>query len=120
MKARPARWPGPQSARPCSGLRCRPKFHDVPSQPILPTVKGYCPSSLTVSEAFLNRPQGLRYYRCDIPERCMGKTWIDAHGHYAAPGPALLRGGPGTEAGGAWVFAVDTSLAYMDRTGVAA
>ncbi|HXR86660.1 MAG TPA: amidohydrolase family protein [Stellaceae bacterium] len=50
----------------------------------------------------------------------MAKTWIDAHGHYAAPGPALSRGGPGTEAGGAWVFAVDTSLAYMDRTGIAA
>jgi predicted TIM-barrel fold metal-dependent hydrolase len=56
----------------------------------------------------------------DIPERYMAKTWIDAHGHYAAPGPALSRGGPGTEAGGAWVFAVDTSLAYMERTGVAA
>jgi predicted TIM-barrel fold metal-dependent hydrolase len=50
----------------------------------------------------------------------MAKTWIDAHGHYAAPGPALSRGGPGTETGGAWVFAADTSRAYMDRTGVAA
>ncbi|HEY1506523.1 MAG TPA: amidohydrolase family protein [Stellaceae bacterium] len=50
----------------------------------------------------------------------MAKTWIDAHGHYAAPGPTLSRGGPGTEAGGAWVFAVDTSLAYMEHTGVAA
>ena len=55
-----------------------------------------------------------------IPEHCMAKTWIDAHGHFAAPGPALTRGGPGTEAGGAWVFAADTSLAYMERTGVAA
>jgi len=55
-----------------------------------------------------------------IPEHCMAKTWIDAHGHFAAPGPALTRGGPGTEAGGAWVFAIDTSLAYMERTGVAA
>ena len=55
-----------------------------------------------------------------IPEHCMAKTWIDAHGHFAAPGPALTRGGPGTEAGGAWAFAVDTSLAYMERTGVAA
>ncbi len=50
----------------------------------------------------------------------MAKTWIDAHGHYAAPGPALSRGGAGTEAGGAWVFAVDTSLAYMEHSGVAA
>jgi predicted TIM-barrel fold metal-dependent hydrolase len=50
----------------------------------------------------------------------MAKTWIDAHGHYAAPGPALSRSGPGTEAGGAWVFAVDSSLAYMERTGVVA
>ena len=50
----------------------------------------------------------------------MAKNWIDAHGHYAAPGPALSRGGPGTEAGGAWVFAVETSLAYMAHTGVAA
>lgn len=56
----------------------------------------------------------------DFPEYGMAKTWIDAHGHYAAPGPALARGGPGTEAGGAWIFAVDTSLAYMDHTGVAA
>jgi 6-methylsalicylate decarboxylase len=51
----------------------------------------------------------------------MAQIWIDAHGHFAAPGPALPRNsGPGTEAGGAWVFAVETSLAYMDRTGVAA
>jgi len=50
----------------------------------------------------------------------MAQLWIDAHGHFAAPGPALARGGPGTEAGGAWVFAVETSLQYMDRTGVAA
>jgi predicted TIM-barrel fold metal-dependent hydrolase len=51
----------------------------------------------------------------------MAQMWIDAHGHFAAPGPALPRNsGPGTEAGGAWVFAVETSLAYMDRTGVAA
>jgi predicted TIM-barrel fold metal-dependent hydrolase len=50
----------------------------------------------------------------------MAKMWIDAHGHYAAPGPALSRGGPGTEAGGAWIFAVDSSLAYMERSGVAA
>jgi len=50
----------------------------------------------------------------------MAQNWIDAHGHFAAPGPALSRGGPGTEAGGAWVFAVETSLSYMDRTGVAA
>ena len=50
----------------------------------------------------------------------MVEIWIDAHGHFAAPGPALPRGGPGTEAGGAWVFAVETSLAYMDRTGVTA
>lgn len=50
----------------------------------------------------------------------MAESWIDAHGHFAAPGPALPRGGPGTEAGGAWVFAAETSLAYMDRTGVAA
>ena len=50
----------------------------------------------------------------------MAQIWIDAHGHFAAPGPVLPRGGPGTEAGGAWVFAVETSLDYMDRTGVAA
>lgn len=50
----------------------------------------------------------------------MAEHWIDAHGHFAAPGPALPRGGPGTEAGGAWVFAAETSLAYMDRTGIAA
>jgi 6-methylsalicylate decarboxylase len=51
----------------------------------------------------------------------MAQIWIDAHGHFAAPGPALPRNsGPGTEAGGAWVFTVETSLAYMDRTGVAA
>ena len=50
----------------------------------------------------------------------MANQWIDAHGHFAAPGPALARGGPGTEAGGAWVFAPETSLDYMDRTGVAA
>ena len=46
--------------------------------------------------------------------------WIDAHGHFAAPGAALSRGGAGTEAGGAWVFAPETSLAYMDRTGMCA
>jgi 6-methylsalicylate decarboxylase len=50
----------------------------------------------------------------------MAETPIDAHGHFAAPGPALPRGGSGTEAGGAWVFAAETSLAYMDRTGIAA
>jgi predicted TIM-barrel fold metal-dependent hydrolase len=50
----------------------------------------------------------------------MAKKWIDAHGHFAAPGPALARGGPGAEAGGAWVFTPETSLEYMDRTGVAA
>lgn len=50
----------------------------------------------------------------------MAKMWIDAHGHFAAPGPALSRGGAGTEAGGAWVFSADTSIAYMDRTGIAA
>jgi len=50
----------------------------------------------------------------------MVKLWVDAHGHFAAPGPALPRGGRGTEAGGAWAFAVETSLDYMDSTGVAA
>ncbi|HKT16743.1 MAG TPA: amidohydrolase family protein [Stellaceae bacterium] len=50
----------------------------------------------------------------------MAESWIDAHGHFAAPGPALARGGPGTEAGGAWVFAAETSVDYMDRTGIAA
>ena len=50
----------------------------------------------------------------------MPQNWIDAHGHFAAPGSTLSRGGPGTEAGGAWVFAVETSLCYMDRTDVAA
>src|SRR5579862_669605 len=58
--------------------------------------------------------------RCSTLEKPMPQNWIDAHGHFAAPGPALPRGGPGTEAGGAWVFAVETSLAYMDRTGVTA
>ncbi|HEY3919548.1 MAG TPA: amidohydrolase family protein [Stellaceae bacterium] len=50
----------------------------------------------------------------------MAQHWIDAHGHFAAPGPALPRGGTGTEAGGAWVFAPESSLAYMERTGMAA
>src|SRR5271156_1446593 len=58
--------------------------------------------------------------RCGKREQPMPQNWIDAHGHYAVPGSALPRGGPGTEAGGAWVFAVETSLSYMDRTGVAA
>ncbi len=49
----------------------------------------------------------------------MAQLWIDAHGHFAAPGLALPRGGAEMEAGGAWVFTVETSLADMDRTGVA-
>ena len=68
----------------------------------------------------MNGLLGLRYDLGDTAEPGMAKMWIDAHGHYAAPGPALSRGGPGTEAGGAWIFAVDSSLAYMERSGVAA
>src|SRR5262245_48630555 len=49
----------------------------------------------------------------------MAKKWIDAHGHFVAPGTGVNRA-PGTQAGEAWVFTPETSIAYMDRTGVAA
>ena len=49
----------------------------------------------------------------------MAKNWIDAHGHFVAPGTGVGRA-PGTEAGATWVFTPETSIAYMDRTGVAA
>jgi len=49
----------------------------------------------------------------------MAKNWIDAHGHFVAPGTGTGRA-PGTEAGLVWQFAPETSIAYMDRTGVAA
>jgi len=49
----------------------------------------------------------------------MAGNWIDAHGHFVAPGTGVGRA-PGTEEGKAWAFAPETSIAYMDRTGVAA
>jgi predicted TIM-barrel fold metal-dependent hydrolase len=49
----------------------------------------------------------------------MAKIWIDAHGHFVAPGTGTARG-PGTEAGPAWVFSPESNIDYMDRTGVAA
>ena len=37
----------------------------------------------------------------------MAKKWIDAHGHFVAPGTGVNRA-PGTQAGEAWVFAPET------------
>ncbi len=50
----------------------------------------------------------------------MAKTWIDAHGHFAAPGPALAARRPRNRGREARVFAAETSLDYMDRTEIAA
>jgi 6-methylsalicylate decarboxylase len=50
----------------------------------------------------------------------MAKNWIDAHGHFAAPGTGVGRA-PGTDEGARpWVFSPQTSIDYMDRTGIVA
>jgi len=49
----------------------------------------------------------------------MARAWIDVHGHFVPPGHALSRS-PGTQSGEGWAFSPETSIAYMDRTGVAA
>jgi 6-methylsalicylate decarboxylase len=49
----------------------------------------------------------------------MARAWIDVHGHFVPPGRALSRS-PGTQSDDNWAFSPETSIAYMDRTGVAA
>jgi predicted TIM-barrel fold metal-dependent hydrolase len=49
----------------------------------------------------------------------MARAWIDVHGHFVPPGRGLGRS-PGTEADETWIFSPETSIDYMDRTGVAA
>jgi len=49
----------------------------------------------------------------------MARAWIDVHGHFVPPGRGLSRS-PGTESDETWSFSPETSIAYMDRTGVAA
>src|ERR1700733_1286975 len=50
----------------------------------------------------------------------MTKNWIDAHGHFVAPGTGIGRA-PGTDEGARpWAFSPQTSIDYMDRTGVVA
>ena len=49
----------------------------------------------------------------------MPKKWIDAHGHFVAPGTSMGRA-PGQAAERGWTFTPETSIHYMDRTGVAA
>jgi predicted TIM-barrel fold metal-dependent hydrolase len=49
----------------------------------------------------------------------MASAWIDVHGHFAPPKHRLSRS-PGTQEGSDWTFSPETSIAYMDRTGVAA
>jgi len=48
----------------------------------------------------------------------MASAWIDGHGHFIPPGRGP-RHSPGTE-GENWIFSPETSIAYMDRTGVTA
>jgi len=45
----------------------------------------------------------------------MAGNWIDVHGHFAAPGA-----GARPKPVGGWKFAPETSIAYMEKTGVAA
>jgi 6-methylsalicylate decarboxylase len=50
----------------------------------------------------------------------MPTNWIDAHGHFSTPGTRLGRA-PGTGPTAVpWEFAPETSIAYMDRAGMAA
>lgn len=49
----------------------------------------------------------------------MARAWIDVHGHFVPPGRGLSRS-PGTESDETWIFSPETSIAYMDRTGVTA
>ena len=50
----------------------------------------------------------------------MAKKWVDAHGHFATPGKSSGRA-PGLAATARpWTFAPETSIDYMDKTGVAA
>jgi predicted TIM-barrel fold metal-dependent hydrolase len=50
----------------------------------------------------------------------MPTKWIDAHGHFSTPGTRLGRA-PGTGPTAVpWEFAPETSIAYMDRSGMAA
>ena len=51
----------------------------------------------------------------------MATKWIDAHGHFATPGGKSMSRAPGlTATAQAWTFAPETSIDYLDKTGVAA